>query len=356
MEIGNIAPKSWCLLALCIVHAAQAATTEPPAKPTDEASVCREGCAFTDLNKAIQNASAGSVITVAPGRYGWCGVVKKPIRLVGLKDAEGNRAHLAGGVCWGKATLVLRASDIVIEGFEISDVSVPSKNGACIRVDPQAGDITIKDLHCHDSENGLLGGPQNGRLTIEDSRFERNGANNGFAHGIYVNNGEELVVKRSQFTSTKGEGHGIKSGAKRTVIEDTIVAALEGRNSRAIDIYGGGVFELRRSVIQQSESSANHEAIGLALERKRINPQPHSTLIEDNWFIFDDLERCCRWLLTAKQLGPVTIRKNKFVGMTRLTKSRLKPHTEKNVTIRNRGRAGLADYDGTLASLPQPGS
>ena len=247
-----------------------------------------EGCEFSDLNAAIKYSSLGRTITVAPGTYSTCGVVDKPLQVVGLKDASGNRAHLTGSVCQGKGALVLRAEGIVIEGFEISNISVPSKNGACIRIDPQAGDITIRDVYCHDSEDGILGGPKQGSVTIENSRFERNGANGGQAHGIYINQGDNFILRRSQVISTKEKGHTVKSGAKRTVIEDSVLAALDGQNSRAIDAYGGGVLEVRRSVIQQGKNSDNNEAIGIALEPNRINPQPHSTLIEDNWIIFDD--------------------------------------------------------------------
>ena len=96
-------------------------------------TVCREGCQFSDLNKAIKAAESGGTVTVAPGLHGTCGVIRKPIRLIGLKDPSGKRAHLGGSVCWGKASLVITASDVLIEGFEISNVTVPEKNGACVR-------------------------------------------------------------------------------------------------------------------------------------------------------------------------------------------------------------------------------
>jgi hypothetical protein len=321
-------------------------------KPT----LCREGCKFSDLNAAIKAASPGGVISVAPGIYGTCGVVNKPLRLIGLKDASGKRAHLAGAVCEGKGPLVLRASEIVIEGFEISNVSVPDKNGACIRIDPEAGDITIRDVYCHDSEDGILGGPKRGSVTVEDSRFERNGADRGQAHGIYITQSDNFILRHSQVISTKGEGHTVKSGAKRTMIEDSVLAALDGQNSRAIDAYAGGVLEVRRSIIEQGKNSDNHDAIGIALEPSRINPEPHSTLVEDNWIIFDDVDSCCRWLFRAKQYGPITVRRNKIVGMTALAESTLNALVENNRLYRDRGEAGLPKYDASLSALPKPAS
>jgi hypothetical protein len=320
-------------------------------KPT----LCREGCAFSDLNAAIKAASPGSVIRVAPGIYGICGIVDKPLRLIGLKDASGKRAHLAGGVCNGKGPLVLKAPDIVIQGFEISNVTVPSKNGACIRIDPEAGDVIIRDIYCHDSEDGILGGPKRGNVTIEDSRFERNGSDQGQAHSIYVYDGDNLVIRRTQIFNTKGEGHTVKSGAKRTVIEDSILAALDSQNSRAIDFFAGGVLEVRRSVIEQGKNSDNSDAFGIALESSRINPEPHSTLIENNWIIFDDLERGNR-LLRVKQFGPITVRGNNIVGMTSIADSYIEAVVENNRLYRDRNEAGLPKYDGSPSSLPKPGS
>src|SRR5262245_22945418 len=87
-------------------------------------NLCKEGCEFSDLNAAIRSSTPGGVINVAPGIYASCGIVDKPLQLIGLKDETGKRAHLAGAVCDGKGALVLRADDIVIQGFEISDIIV----------------------------------------------------------------------------------------------------------------------------------------------------------------------------------------------------------------------------------------
>ncbi len=332
------------------------ASESGPLPSPQPATVCGEGCEFTDLRAAIKAAESGGVITVAPGLHGFCGVVDKPLTLRGLKDEAGKRAHLAGGVCMGKGPLVLQSSDIVIEGFEISNVAVSSRNGACIRIDPQAGDITIRDIYCHDSETGILGGSGDGKIVVEDSLFERNGANKGRAHGIYIGKAESFELRRSQVLSTKEKGHSLKSGALTTIVEDSVLAALDGENSRAIDAYGGGKLEVRRSVIQQGKNSDNHDAIGIALQPKNVNPEPHETLVEDNWIIFDDLERCCRWLFRAKQFGPVIARDNQIVGMTDFAQSPLNTDMERNRLLKNRREAGLSAYDSTLGSLPSPGA
>jgi len=340
---------------------AESTETSPPAGQVSEpgtgvATVCREGCRFSDLNAAIKAADSGGTVTVAPGLHGSCGVIDKPIRLIGLKSPSDKRAHLAGGVCWGKAALVVAASDVVIEGFEISNVTVGDRNGACIRIDPGAGDVVVRDLYCHDSENGILGGPLKGTIIVENSTFERNGADQGQAHGLYITQGDTFILRNSQILSTKGRGHSLKSGAKRTIIEDSVIAALDGANSRAVDAFGGGEVVIRRSVIQQGMNSDNHEALGISLEARRINPEPHSTTVENNWFIFDDLSRCCRLLFRAKQFGTFTVRGNKIVAMTDMAGSSLDLEETENQFYPDRQSAKLPDYDGTVLSLPMPGA
>jgi hypothetical protein len=317
--------------------------------------VCEQGCEFSDLTAAIRASSPGGLVSIAPGTYRTCGIVDKPLRLIGLKDSSGNRARLVDIACEGKGAIVVKASGVIIEGLEISGISVPSKNGACIRLDPEAGEVMIRDLYCHDSEEGILGGAPHGNIVVEDSRFERNGANEGRAHGIYINGGDTFTLRRSQIISTKGWGHTLKSGARRTVIEDSVLAALNGQNSRAIDAYGGGILEVRQSVIEQGPNSDNDEAIGIALELNRLNPEPHSTLLEDNWIIFDDLAKRCRLLLKATPTEMVTVRGNRIVGMIAVSEPTLGALVEDNNRLyRDRGETELPPYNSTLSSLPKP--
>ena len=319
-------------------------------------TVCPEGCAHISLSRAIRAARPGDTITVAPGRAAMCATVNKPLRIIGLMDSSGGRAHLAGRACAGKAALIIQARNVVIEGFEISNIRVRDRNGACFRIEAGAADLTIRDVYCHDSENGILGGPNFGTTTILDSVFERNGAGRGQAHGIYITKGDGLVLRNTRIISGKGQGHTLKSGARRTLVEDSVLAALDGQNSRAIDFFGGGELIVRRSVIQQGRNSDNHEFFGIALEKGRRNPTPHKTVLEDNWIIYDDPARCCRWLFVARTLGPFIVKGNRFVGLTGVHEPSIAARVRKdNRFYTNRRAAGLPRYDGTLGSLPKPG-
>ena len=322
------------------------------AKPAAAISVCYQGCDFRDLQQAVNASPPGGVVTLAAEINGTCAVIAKPLRLQSLMGKDGTRARLIGGVCIGKGALVLAGPNISIEGLEISGINVGDGNGACIRLDPGSRDITLKNLYCHDSQDGILG-EFTGRLTIENSRFEGNGFGNGQAHGIYLTKGDEAVIRRSQILSSKNAGHSLKSGVRKLMIEDSIIAALNGHNSRALDAFGGGDITLRRNVIQQGPESDNSEVIGLALEPSRLLPNGHSVLLEDNWILFDNDNRGQKTLFRGQKLGPIVVRNNLMVG---LTGTGLDGITEEgNRWAKNRSQAGLPVFDGTLASLPTPG-
>jgi hypothetical protein len=196
-------------------------------------------------------------------------------------------------------------------------------------------------------------GEFDGRLTIEDSIFENNGFGDGQAHGIYLTRGNEAVIRRSRILSSKDAGHSIKAGAQKLIVEDSVIAALNGHNSRALDAFAGGDITLRRNVIQQGPESDNSDMIGLALEPARLLPSGHSVLLEDNWVVFDDDKRGHKVLFRGKMLGPIVIRNNVLVSLNGMGMDGVKE--EGNHWAETRSQAGLPQYDGTLGTLPNPG-
>ncbi len=309
-------------------------------------SVCSSGCDFNDLQKAVDAAMPGGEINVAPEINGTCAVIGKSLRIVGKRGTDGRRAHLAGGVCAGKAPLVTAAGNIVIEGFEISGIAVGDGNGACLRLDPGTRDLTVRDIYCHDSQDGILGS-SDGQMLIEDSIFIGNGFGEGQAHGLYVWGGE-VLIRHSQILSTQNAGHSLKFGVRKLTIEDSIIAALNGRNSRALDAFAGGEVVLRRNVIQQGPQSDNSDVIGLALEAGRLLPEGHSLRLENNWVIYDGSSRGI--LIRGQKLGPITLQNNTFVGLSGVGIDGVQDNG--NRWLATRKQAGLPVFDGTLSSLP----
>lgn len=320
-----------------------------PAEPPIGAAmltVCSQGCDFNDLQKAVDATAPGGEINVAPEINGTCAVINKSIHIIGKRGSDGRRAHLAGGVCNGRAPLVTAAGNIVIEGFEISGVSVSNGNGACIRLDPGTQDLTVRDIYCHDSQEGVLGA-SDGHFLIEDSVFIDNGFDNGQSHGLYIG-GDAVLIRRCRILSTQNAGHSLKSGARKLTVEDSIIAALNGHNSRALDVYSGGEVELLRNVIQQGPQSENSDIIGLALESQRLQPDNHSLRLENNWVIFDNPGQGV--LIRGRKLGPITAHNNTFIGLKGMGLDGVQDID--NHWFESRKLAGLAPFDGTSSSLP----
>ncbi len=319
----------------------------PPAK----ADVCLESCQFNNLAAAYKAAKPNSSITLAPGYYPECLVVKKSVLIVGQIGPNGERAQF-DSQCSGKAAFVISARQFELRGVLIRDIKVRDRNGACLRVEPKTVTFRVNNIICQNSENGIIGSAA-GAVFVDSSLFSGAGAG-GRAHGIYINSAKELIIRNTIFHSTKGQGHTVKSGAARTIIQNSVLAALNGENSRALDFYGDGTLIVTGSVLQQGPNSENHDLIALARESRRVNlSAEHIALFENNLFIFDHKpSRCCRWLATGRALGPVIFRNNRLVSINDHKFEGLK--MENNQEFATRSDAGLPEYNGELNSIPMP--
>jgi hypothetical protein len=312
-------------------------------------------CRWQSLQEAVVAALPGDEVVLAAGIYEQGAIIKTPDLV--LRGEPG--AHLRGHAVEGKAALVVKADNVVIDGIECSGIAVRDRNGACVR--NEGRDLTLRNVHFHDNEQGVLGGsPSSGVLRVEGSLFERNGLG-GLAHGLYINREiETFVLRDSRILATKGAGHGLKSRAQRTIVENSIIAGLEGIDSRAIDLPNGGEVVIRGSVLQKGPNSENSQMIGLALEG-RPNER-NETVIEDNLIIFDtvpegwiqDLARTVG-LLPAKGVvvagespGEVVLRDNVIVGASTLGDGVIE---EGNRLFTDRRAAGLPPYP----ALPEAG-
>lgn len=243
--------------------AAPAPTSVPAAQSAHSGprnlAVCPHGCPYASLAQALSAAGPGDTVSIGAGTYAEAGVIAADrVKLIAAPGAE-----VKGVAVEGKAAIVVKGSDVVIDGLDCSEISVPDHNGACVRL--EGHNLTLRHVHFHDAEEGVLTGPDTGTLTIEDSVLERLGAG-GLAHGIYAGAMEALVIRRSAILSSKGEGHEVKSRAAATTIENSVIASLDGLDSRTIDVPNGGVLTVRDSVLEKGLNSTTSEVIGFGLE------------------------------------------------------------------------------------------
>ncbi len=301
-------------------------------------------CDHRSIAKALSEVTDGMTVVIEPGTYREAAVLRA--HRVTLKAMPG--AHMTGVAAQGKAALVIKGDDITIEGLECSGIAVPDGNGACVRAEGR--NLTLRRVHFHDSQEGLLGGQ--GRILIEDSLFERLGGDAatglGQAHGLYVGHQvEDFVLRRSRILSSKEEGHEVKSRARRTRIEDNVIASLDGRDSRLIDLPNGGEIVIRGNLLQKGPNSSNPDVIGIGLERGRNSELDHAEsriLIEGNTIVID--RRRPTRLVHVRGVPAPKLSGNVIVGNTAYREAG-------NTWFADRRAAGLPPYP-ALPSWPPP--
>ena len=291
----------------------------------------RTDCHARSIAQALAEARDGDRFILSRGLYEEAAV----LRADGVTLSAEPGAHMRGHAAEGKAALVIKGRNTVIEGLECSEIWVPDGNGACVRMEGHT--LHLRNVHFRDSQEGLLG--MGGTILIEDSRFERLGGDRkiaaGQAHGIYVGPTEAFILRRSQVLASKDEGHEVKSRARRTVIEDNVIASLDGMDSRLIDIPNGGEVIIRGNVLQEGWHTSNPDLIGIGLERGRdpeIDHALNSTLIEGNTILLEHFQPTR--LVHVRDVPEPTVRDNVIVGG--------RPYPgDSNRWFHNRAAAGL---------------
>jgi hypothetical protein len=243
------------------------------------------GTAVATLADAVRLASDGDTILLRSGEYrGDVAVLRqKKLTIRGLAPrpvliADGKHAE-------GKAILVVRDGDILIENLEFRGARVPDGNGAGIRF--EKGRLQVRGCAFVDNENGLLTANfEDAELTIEDSLFAQAPPVEGRLHHLlYVGRIASLKVRGSRFAQGH-EGHLLKSRARRTeLVYNLIYDGAGGRASYEVDLPNGGDALLIGNIIGQSASTENPVLVAYGAEG-RIWPQSrlrlaHNTLISE---------------------------------------------------------------------------
>ena len=243
------------------------------------------GAPVATLAEALRQARDGDTIVVRSGEYrGDAAVLQhKQLTIRGLDPrpvfiADGKHAE-------GKAMLVVRDGDILIENIEFRGARVPDGNGAGIRF--EKGRLTVRGCAFVDNQNGLLTANFEGaELTIEDSVFAQAPRVAGRLHHLlYAGRIASLKVSGSRFHQGH-VGHLLKSRARRTELAYNLIHdGAGGRASYEVDLPNGGDALLIGNVIGQSASTENavlvaYGAEGNAWPRSRLR-MAHNTLLSE---------------------------------------------------------------------------
>ena len=122
------------------------------------------------LEEAARRAKDGDTISLAPADFRGQVAVFAQSRLT-IRGVPGKTRLLAQGrAAEGKAILVLRGQQVLVEGIEFRGARVPDHNGAGIRF--EQGSLTVRNCRFFDNENGILTASHPGMtLDIENSEF-----------------------------------------------------------------------------------------------------------------------------------------------------------------------------------------
>lgn len=236
-------------------------------------TVVESGRGFWRLDDAV--AAIGdrdATIRIAPGSYGDCAVQEQG-RIAFVAEQAGT-VVFDGGICEGKAALVLRGRGARVDGIVFRNMRVPDGNGAGIRL--ERGGLDVANAMFRDSEQGILTADDpESEIRVDRSTFSGLGrCDRGLscAHGIYVGHYGALTVTRVRFERGRG-GHYLKSRAPHIAISDSSFDDSAGRTTNyMIDLPAGAVGSIARNIFVQGANKENHSTFIAVAAEARDNP------------------------------------------------------------------------------------
>lgn len=253
---------------LIIALALTTAATTASAQSNGAFQVSETGRSYARLADAVAAiGDAQGTILIAPGTYRECAV--QSAGHVSYRAQVAGQAIFDGGICEGKAALVLRGRSAAVDGILFQNMAVPDGNGAGIRL--EKGNLNITRSVFRNSEQGILTAEDPaGEIIIDQSTFSGLGrCDRGLscAHSIYVGNYGSLTVTRSRFERGNG-GHYVKSRAARAIIQNNAFDDTRGKTTNyMIDLPGGASGMINGNVFVQGEDKENYSAfIAVAAE------------------------------------------------------------------------------------------
>ena len=230
--------------------------------------VAETGRSYARLADAVLAIADGQgTISIAPGTYRECAV--QTAGHVSYRAQVAGQTIFDGGICEGKAALVLRGRSAAVDGIVFQNMAVPDANGAGIRL--EKGNLDVTRSVFRNSEQGILTAEDTaGEIIIDQSTFSGLGrCDRGLscAHSIYVGEYRSLTVTRSRFERGNG-GHYVKSRAARAIIQNNAFDDTRGKATNyMIDLHAGASGMINGNVFVQGKDKENYSAfIAVAAE------------------------------------------------------------------------------------------
>jgi len=259
--------------------AAFAFATAAQAQQAPPFVVQESGKGFWRLDEAVKSVNGGdATIVIAPGTYSDCAKVDQG--RVAFRAKVSGSAIFDGGICDGKATLVLSGADAMVDGLVFQNLRVPDGNGAGIRL--QHGNLTVMNSTFRNSEEGILTGEDpHGEVRVDRSTFSGLGScavASGCAHSLYIGHYGKLYVTRSRFEKGRG-GHYLKTRSAVVSITDNSFDDAQGHGTNyTMDLCAGATGLIARNVMSGGPDRENHSAFIVIGAEQRDNPSAGLTI------------------------------------------------------------------------------
>ena len=261
---------------------------------------------MSTLQEAFDTVRDGGIILMGPGTFRMSATLRtNNVTILGTKDT-----WLDGVAADGKGAITIKSDNVVIDTVNCRNISVRSRNGACIR--HEGGKLLVKNVHFKDSEQGILSWHKSESVIVEDSILENLGAT-GRSHGLYID-GKRLEVRRTKIIGSKDQGHGIKSRCETTIIERNLIASGDGDDSRLIDISSGGFAVIRDNVLVEGVNTVNWNIVAYGLEQRKHNT---SHIVLERNVIISDRPGGAIFLHLGNYVERSDVRDNIFIGEMR---------------------------------------
>ncbi len=237
------------------------------------------------LADALKMAADGDEIHLLAGEHqAQVGVIEH--KRLTLRGVGGRPVLLAAGAhAEGKAILVVRDGDVLIDNIEFRGTRVPAGNGAGIRF--ERGRLRVSRCAFFDNQMGLLTSNVSGaELSVADSEFGAAPAGPLLPHLLYVGRIARLTLTGSRFSGGY-QGHLVKSRARENHVRyNQLVDGAGGQASYELEFPEGGLAYVVGNVIAQSETTQNPALLAFGAEGAQVaDGREHALHLVNNTFI-----------------------------------------------------------------------
>lgn len=270
-----------------------------------------------NLAQAIASAVDGDEILIEAGDYrGQVAVITQ--RRLTLRGVGGRPVlHAAGQAAEGKAILVVRNGDVLIENIEFRGARVRDRNGAGIRF--ERGRLEIRRCAFFDNENGVLTANfADAELLIQDSEFGQAPAGTPLPHLVYVGRIGRFSIEGSRVRAGQA-GHLVKSRALQNFVRyNELVDGPGGRAAYELEFPNGGLAVVVGNVIGQSRDTTNPVIVSYAAEGADDRPRTHGLYMAHNTLVNEGLRPALFLRVREPVAGqplPLKLYNNLFAGL-----------------------------------------